>query len=256
MISIKFDQDWATTATAVAKEAGMFLKKGLEKVRKVNFQDAHDVKLQADVDSEKLIREKLAKKTDFPVIGEEIGGDEALLNQEMLFWVVDPLDGSYNYLRGQTQCCVSIGLMYGTNFVYGAIYDFNRDELFSGGPEQGVFINGEVIKPQWAERIQDACLSTGFPIGRDYSGKALGKFLGQVQKFKKIRMIGSAALALANVACGRMDGYIEESIRLWDIAAGAALVLGVGGHIHASASSRDLPMAYNFWAVSNKDWMV
>ncbi|MFM8905719.1 MAG: inositol monophosphatase family protein, partial [Verrucomicrobiota bacterium] len=113
----------AALATALA--AGQLLRNGAS--RKVNASTADDVKMQADVDSETLVREKL-KITGLPVIGEELGGDPAHFESKELYWVVDPLDGTYNYLRAQPSTCVSLGLMRGSEPVLGVIRDFTSDK--------------------------------------------------------------------------------------------------------------------------------
>jgi myo-inositol-1(or 4)-monophosphatase len=233
-----------TLATATARAAGAALAKRSD--RTVNFESAHDIKLQADVDSETLIRERLAR-TKLPVIGEEIGGDAGLLAQDEPYWAVDPLDGTYNYLRGMPGACVSIGLWRGRKPVFGVIFDFWRDELFAGGAGLGCTMNGHKVTPHWAKDIAHAVLCTGFPSGMDRGSSAVTDFVGRVERYKKIRMIGSAALALAYVAYGRVDAYYEESIKLWDVAAGLALVEGVGGFVKAD-SVKGHPLALNVWA--------
>jgi myo-inositol-1(or 4)-monophosphatase len=238
-----------TLAVATARAAGAALAKRSD--RTVNSESAHDIKLQADVDSETLIRERLAR-TKLPVIGEEIGGDASLLGRDEPYWAVDPLDGTYNFLRSIPGCCVSIGLWRGRRPVLGVIYDFWRDELFAGGAGLGLTFNGREVKPRWAPDIPHAVLCTGFPSGTDRSGDAVRGFVGRVEKFKKIRMIGSAALALAYVSVGRVDAYYEESIKLWDVAAGLALVEGAGGYTRVEPVSGQ-PVAFNVWATGRAD---
>jgi myo-inositol-1(or 4)-monophosphatase len=238
-----------TLAIATARAAGAALAKRSD--RTVNFESAHDVKMQADVDSENLIRARLAR-TKLPVIGEEIGGEAALLGRDEPYWAVDPLDGTFNYLRGLPASCVSIGLWRGRRPVLGVVFDFGRDEVFAGGAGLGLTLNGRKHVPQWAPEVSRAVLCTGFPLGMDRGPDAVRTFVGQVQRFKKIRMLGSAALALAYVACGRADVYYEESIKLWDIAAGLALVEGAGGYVRAEPVAGQ-PLAFNVWAAGRAD---
>lgn len=239
-----------TLATATARAAGSALARRSD--RTVNFESAHDVKMQADVDSEKLIRARLAR-TKLPVIGEEIGGDASLLGRDELYWAVDPLDGTFNYLRGMHGACVSIGLWRGRKPVLGVVYDFWREELYAGGAGLGFTFNGRKQAPRWAPDVARAVLCTGFPSGMDRGGAAVRGFVEQVQKFKKIRMLGSAALALAYVASGRADAYYEESIKLWDIAAGLALVEAAGGHVRVEPGTGS-PLAFNVWAVGRAEF--
>lgn len=252
-MAIPYNADWLRIAEDVSQEAGKYLLQGLARSRQINFEDDSDVKLQADLDSEHLIRKVLGERTGLPVIGEEEGGDSSLLSTNSYFWVVDPLDGTYNYLRSQPQTCVSIGLMQGSQFIAGVIYDFNRNELYSGSIDKHLSINNEVITPRWADTINQACLMTGFPARMDCGPEALKHFVDQVHRFKKVRMIGSAAIALATVASGRADAYNEDSICLWDIAAGAALVVAAGGYIKLEPTKN--PFVVNFWAVGRKEWL-
>ena len=236
-------------AVEVGEMAGRNLKAAGEAMRHVRSAEGRDVKLQADVDSEALIRRELGARTGLPVIGEEMGGDAKLLERTEPFWVVDPLDGTYNYLRNVPTCCVSIALMRGGDYVLGVIHDFNRDETFSGGEGLGMFVNGEKIIPAWETVASKATLQTGLTTAQSYSEDTLREFFTTAQKFKKVRAIGSAATALAWVAAGRCDVYHETSIRLWDIAAGVALIKAGGGAVRI----RQLPnlaFSYDVWAGS------
>ncbi len=238
-----------TLTVATARAAGAALAKRSD--RTVNSESGHDIKMQADVDSENLIRERLAR-TKLPVIGEEIGGDTSLLDRDELYWAVDPLDGTYNYLRGIPGACVSIGLWRGRRAVLGVVFDFWRDELYAGGAGLGLTMNGRALQPRWAPDVPHAVLCTGFPSTTDRGGEAVRGFVSRVEKFKKIRMIGTAALALAYVAAGRVDAYFEESIKLWDIAAGLALIEGAGGFVRVDPVPGK-PLAFNVWAAGRAD---
>ena len=202
-------------AETAALAAGKRLAEGAEEFRKITFEDRNDVKLRADTESEALIRRMLAEGAPgLPIIGEEEGGDASLTEQDQLFWVVDPLDGTFNYLRGLPQCAVSIGLLRGTEPVLGVVYNFNFDQLYSGGPEVGFFLNGEANHYGWADERQRAVLATGIPQGMDRSDESMIGFVREMAPYKKVRMVGSAALALAFVASGQMDVYHEKAIRL------------------------------------------
>lgn len=232
-------------AEKIAREAGAILAGGVG-LRHINFQDSKDVKLKADVESEKLIRTRLAAISDFPIIGEELGGDASLPDGDVCYWVVDPLDGTYNYLRSLSACCVSIGLLRGLEPVLGVIFDFNSGECFTSDGET-LWVNGEAIRPAWAESVGKGVLATGFPAGRDYSEAALKTFIKAIQTHGKIRMIGSAALALAYAAIGRVDAYTEDSVRLWDIAGGLALAKAAGANIRIAPATTGKAFAYDVW---------
>ncbi len=244
---------WLAVAESAARKAGHILKAGAGHLREVHFRDPTDVKLRADLDSERLIRAYLAEHSAFPVVGEEEGGDASLTERYDLYWVVDPLDGTYNYLRSSPHCAVSIGLMRGETPILGVIYDFNSGDCFAGVVAGKLFFNGQPTAPVWAAKRDDAALQTGFPSGMSKNATALEDFVTQVQAYKKIRMIGSAALALAYVAVGRSDVYFERSIRLWDIAAGLALVQAAGGVVRMRASTSGKHLAYDVWAAGRPD---
>ncbi len=241
-------------AETVARAAGERLREGSEEFRTINFEDRCDVKLQADVESEKLIRNLLTKETDYPIVGEEEGGDASLTKKEECYWVVDPLDGTYNYLRNIPQTCVSIGLMRGMNPVLGVIYDFNREETFSAIVGAEFMINRIIHKSVWAEDTSHGALATGLRADRDFSSNRMEVFIARVQRFKKIRQIGSAALGLAYVAAGRFDAYFEEGIRLWDIAAGLALVKSAGGVTQVNPRA-GLDLCYDVWAAGRCEFI-
>lgn len=224
--------------------------------RRINSDAGNDVKLQEDVESELFIRDILSS-TNIPVIGEEKGGDASLMSRNELYWVVDPIDGTYNFLRGIPGVCVSIGLMQGMKPVCGAIYDFTRDELFSGAKGLGLFINSSPATPNWSKTVAQGVIMTGFPSNTDYSDENMKLFIKRMQKFKKVRMCGSAALAIAWVASGRADCYDERRINLWDVAAGLAIIEGAGGvWKYESAGLEGKPMSLNIQAAANEDFYV
>ncbi|MBN2068679.1 MAG: hypothetical protein JW739_03495 [Opitutales bacterium] len=252
-------QSYLDVAVNAAKQAGEILRQG--SLRSLNSDadaaNSHDIKLHADVESERLIRSILQAQTGLPVVGEELGGDPSLTTQDCLYWVVDPLDGTHNYLRQVPICGVSIGLMRAMEPVLGVFYDFNCDECFTSiVEEQCICLNGRRITPQWAKSIDQASLHTGFPVAMDYSSEGLQRFIGKVQRFKKVRAIGSASAALAWVACGRFDAYYEEGSRLWDIAAGIALIKGAGGYIRMTPSPLGKPLAYDVWGTACEGFAI
>ncbi|MCC5842488.1 MAG: hypothetical protein JJT96_20390 [Opitutales bacterium] len=248
-------ETWMNSAEEAARAAGDCLRAGSAELRQIHFRDRADVKLRADLESEALIRSLLAKATPFPVIGEEQGGDASLTERNELYWVVDPLDGTYNYLRDSPHCCVSIGLLRGETPVGGVIYDFNANTCFRGCVTAGLEIDGRAVQPQWAESLDQAVLQTGFPAAMSKSSAALEDFIRHVQRFKKVRMIGSAALALAYVASGRADVYFEASIRWWDVAAGLALVQAAGGVVRMKPSPSGQPLTYDVWAAGRNAFL-
>ena len=236
-----------------ATEAGKMLKEGFSRKKDVIFEDSTDVKLSIDVKSEVLIREILGENAPFPIIGEEKGGEPTLLDSDQYFWVVDPLDGTFNYYRGIPHCCVSIGLMKGRDPIFGVIHDFNVGETFVGS-ESGFFINDQqVINPDWASEKEKASIIINFPHGSDVSDTEHSSLLIGLRDFKKVRINGSAALGLAYVAAGRSDAFWAKGIRLWDVAGALAMLKAVGATFRLqSVPSKDFGVT--IWASANKDW--
>jgi myo-inositol-1(or 4)-monophosphatase len=242
----------------VAEDAALAAGRRLQGVtgRRINSDADNDVKLQEDVESEIFIR-NILEKTGIPVLGEEEGGDFSIIDRDEPYWVVDPIDGTYNFLRGIPCVCVSIGLMRGRKPVAGAIYDFTQNELFSAANGTPLYLNGAEIKPAWAKDVSQALAMSGFPSVTDFSDENLTRFVMRLQKFKKVRLCGSAAIAMAWVACGRADVYDERLVNLWDVAAGLALIESAGGVWKTEAAEvKGRPLALNVQAAARKEFYV
>ena len=224
-------------AQCAALSAGRYLAAHRHEPQEHGAAARRDVKLRADRESEAIALDVLSRLAPHPVLAEESGatGD---LEENRPIWIVDPLDGTVNYSRELDFCCVSIALYRGWTPLLGVVYDFTRNELFSGVVGQGAWCNGRPIQPGSVEDPAGAILATGFPVNRNFDAEPLQAFLRRVQNFKKIRLLGSAALSLAYTACGRVDAYLEEDIMLYDVAAGAALVLAAGGHVDITPTGR------------------
>lgn len=195
-----------------------------------------DIKLEADLVAETYIIKELHRASDYPIIAEESGisGEH---KRGAAYWVVDPLDGTLNFSRGIPFHCISIALWKDNSPIFGVIFDFTRSELFSGMVGQGAWLNDKLVIVSDVKQREKAILTTGFPSFRDYDDNAVTSFVKSVQDFKKVRLLGAAALSMAYVACGRVDAYAEEDIRFWDVAAGIALVQAAGGHVNYSFST-------------------
>ena len=224
-------------ARATARAAGNRLKEWQDEPTDVLSAAGRDLKVQADRASERLILETLQASAPYPVLAEETG-EHGVFDRAAAFWVVDPLDGTLNFSRGLPLFCVSIALWHGDEPILGVVYDVRHDELFSGVVGEGAWCNDDPISVSDVNVPEQAILATGFPVNRDFDAGPLRKFLAQVQSFKKVRLLGSAALSLAYLACGRVDAYAEEDIMLWDVAAGIALVKAAGGWVSVEHSAR------------------
>ena len=234
---------WLAVAIDAAHAAGaLLLSLGESGRRTVIAEHGRDLKLTADRQSEALIVSSLQAATSFPILCEESGALEHQGGDRRRWWVVDPLDGTANYARGIDFCCVSIALLDGSEPVLGVVHDFGRDETFTGLVGAGAWLNERPIHVSEVTRLDRAVLCTGFPVGGDFSTPGIERFARQVQQYKKVRLLGSAALSLAYLAAGRVDAYGEHGIRLWDVAAGIAVVRAAGGRAMVAATANDWSM--------------
>jgi len=235
-------QQYLSIAKKAALLAGKYLKKDDPLNRKVTKELVHDVKIEADIQSEKIIIDYLMKNSDFSILSEEKGTIER--SNKDYFWVVDPVDGSLNYSRRMPICCVSIGLWKGDEPILGVIYDFNRNEMYYGIVGINAWLNDKLIKVSKIGEKAKSILCTGFPIMTNFETENIKTFIDQIRDYKKIRLIGSAALSIAYVATGRVDGYYERDIALWDIGGGIPIILGAGGKINILEKT-DKQYSYN-----------
>ncbi|MBI1321549.1 MAG: inositol monophosphatase [Candidatus Hydrogenedens sp.] len=221
-------------AERAARAAGEQLRKHAASDQTILSQEGRDVKLQADQDAEAVILEIL-RESPFAILAEE-SGEHGEIASDLPLWVVDPLDGTYNYSRQIPFCAVSIALCRGEEPLLGVIYDFNRDEMFCGIVGQGATLNGTPIRVSEVRDRSQAVLVTGVPARSVFTPEVLMQFAQRMAVFKKVRLMGSAAVMLAYVCCGRADAYLENEIMFWDVAAGIALIRAAGGWVHIEPS--------------------
>jgi myo-inositol-1(or 4)-monophosphatase len=214
-------------AKNAAKEAGKVLLHKKDSLNQSIFSSDKDIKLKADIEAENIIKSILEKESSFPILAEESGKSKEHLDET--FWVVDPLDGTANYARDIPLCCVSIALMHKMNPVLGVIYDFNNSDLYEGHLDGEAKLNEIAIKVSNTTLPSEGILVTGLPNNTDYSDQALLRMVKDFQKWRKVRMIGSAAIASCYVASAKADVYKEFGTYIWDVAAGAAIVNASGG---------------------------
>jgi myo-inositol-1(or 4)-monophosphatase len=226
MIIDTLDQEIELAITA-SKEAGKLLVNNRNELNNEILISSKDIKLKADVSSENLIKEIISKSA-FPILAEESGKSKEDLGET--FWVVDPLDGTANYNRNIPICCISIGLVHKMEPLAGVIFDFNNNDLYVGNCLKNIsLLNNKEINVSMLKQKKEAILITGLPHGTDYSDEALNEMVMNMQLWKKVRMIGSAAMASCYIASGKADMYKENGIFFWDIVAGAAIVNSAGG---------------------------
>ena len=216
-------------ASEVVVMAGDFISTRNQSGRKIRRDSGRDIKIIADIQSENIILKHLKRRSDFSILSEEKGLIKG--RDEGFIWVVDPLDGTLNFSRKIPFCCVSIGLWKKDIPLLGAVYDFNRAELFSGITGSGAWLNNRLIKVSGTGRKEKAVLCTWFHTNTDFSSKGIQRFTDDIRSYKKTRLLGSAALSIVYVASGRVDAYQEENIMLWDIGGALPILLGAGGKL-------------------------
>ena len=216
--------------------AGNFLKEQQDSNLKILTNKARDLKLQIDIDAEEIIKQHITANSSLPILAEESGKSGSL---DDYFWVVDPLDGTSNFLRNIPISCVSIALVQGFRPILGAIFDFNNSDLYFAHKNSKAFVNKSEISVSSFNFKKDSTLVTGIPAKDNYSDNEFSNMISDFQSWKKVRMIGSAAMASVYVAAGKAEAYKENGIFLWDIAAGAAIVEAAGGKVSISNHQSD-----------------
>ena len=215
-------------ASEWAREAGAVLLEGYGKTHAPEHKGRVDLVTEYDRRSETLLLARVRER--FPnheILAEESGEHEA---SGPVRWLIDPLDGTTNYAHNYPFFAVSIGAESSDGLVTGVVYDPVRDELFAAARGKGATLNGRPIRVTGAARLEDALLVTGFPYAiREHPEPALALFRAFLLRAQGIRRDGSAALNLCYLACGRFDGFWEEDLSPWDMAAGVLIVREAGG---------------------------
>ena len=216
----------------VAQSTGKFMaeeRKSFD-ASKIENKGLHDLVSYVDKESEKQIIEKLSKLLpESGFIAEEGTSDK---RGERFNWVIDPLDGTTNYIQGIPVYAVSIGLLDNDELVLGVVYEVGRDECFYAWKDGGSYLNGKQIHISERNDIHDALLATGFPYNDFSKMENYMQFLEWAMKNARgVRRLGSAATDLAYVACGRFDAFWEYDLKPWDVAAGTVIVKEAGGTV-------------------------
>lgn len=217
-------------AVKAARRAGAIINRASQDIGTLTIKSKNfnDFVSEVDVAAERAIIDTL--KDAYPThgfLGEESGSTS---HQSDFIWIIDPLDGTTNFLHGFPQYCVSIALQHKGEITQAVIYEPNRNDLYTATKGRGAFLNDKRIRVSKCDKLQDALIGTGFPF-RDfkYLDDYLSMFKSMIQKTMGIRRAGSAALDLAYVANGSLDGFWEIGLSAWDIAAGGLLVREAGG---------------------------
>ncbi|WP_147651668.1 inositol monophosphatase family protein [Vulcaniibacterium gelatinicum] len=220
-----------TIMVKAARAAGNVLLRHLHRLDALNVVEKDRLDYASEVDGlaeAEIVRELKRAMPDCAILGEESGAS----GKGRATFVIDPLDGTSNYLRGFPHWCVSIALVENGEPQHGVIFDPLRNELFTASRGSGAVLNDKRIRVAERKDLSGAVLTTGFPPReRARAGAQLECIRELLREAEDIRRTGSAALDLAYVACGRTDGYFEAGVKPWDIAAGMLLVREAGGRV-------------------------
>lgn len=218
----------------------------------VSMKGPGDFVSAADRKAEKILHEMLAKsRPGYGFVMEESG--EVKGSDQSHRWHIDPLDGTQNFLHAIPHSCISVALEREGTIVAGVVYDFIKDEMFMAERGQGAFLNNRRIRVSARRSPPESLVFCGIPhIGKGGHALFQKEFAGAMAKFANIRRMGSAALDLAYVACGRADAYWERGLNSWDITAGALLVREAGGFV-SDTTGRDYTVDSKDVCAGNED---
>ena len=211
----------------IAREAGALLSKFFERRVTFELKGEHDLVTEADRASEQLVIERL--RSHFPshsIVAEEGGGHTGSSDY---CWYVDPLDGTTNFAHGFPMYNVTMALEHAGELVAGVIFDPERNEMFSAERGSGAYLNNRRIRVSKVTRIEDSLVATGFPSKKRHQDVNVHFYYQLAMITHGVRRAGSAALDLAYVASGRLDGFWEFGLKPWDMAAGVLLIEEAGG---------------------------
>jgi len=217
-------------ALPVIRETGRFLRREITKVgqQDIETKQAHDYVTYVDKTSEQQLVKGLKKI--LPNAGFLTEEKTILQDRDDLFWIIDPLDGTTNYIHQLPPYSISVALVSENNLVGGIVYEVSHDELFYAWKNGGAFLNGKPIRTSATSNFSESFYATGFPF-RDYS--YINPYMDLLKYFMEhtqgLRRLGSAAVDLVYTACGRFDGFFEYSLAPWDVAGGAIILQEAGG---------------------------
>lgn len=221
--------DPLATAIAAARAAGEIQRRDLAGPPAVREISQQDIKLETDVACEQAIGAILrAAFPTYALLAEEGGGAIA---PDVPTWIVDPLDGTVNFAHRIPYFCTSIALQVDGRIVLGVVYNPLSDELFTALEGEGAYCNGARLAVSEIDDISLAVVTLGFSKAAEERRRGMEEMAQLAQRVSKVRIFGAAALDLAQVAAGRLDGFVEYGLRTWDIAAGTLLIREAGGRV-------------------------
>ncbi|WP_234484319.1 inositol monophosphatase family protein [Noviherbaspirillum pedocola] len=231
------------TAVKAARRASAIINRAsfdLDRLQ-VSEKKHNDFVTEVDHAAEAAIIEVLrGAYPDHAILAEESGASANLHDDNENVWIIDPLDGTTNFIHGFPQYCISIALQQRGQITQAVVYDPSRNDLFTATRGAGAFLNEKRIRVSRRDKLSDALVGTGFPYSNlEALDEYLKMFRLMTEKTAGLRRPGSAALDLAYVACGRFDGFFEKNLKPWDVAAGSLLISEAGGIVGTFAGESD-----------------
>ena len=237
----------STVAKAIKKLAELD-KKGIK-----NYSFSNDIprelKAEADLIIEKLLIDNLSL-SGLNIMSEESGAINSEQKSRYRF-IIDPIDGTVNFIRKINQCSISVALFDGNKPVFGVLGSYPSLQIAWGGKEMGAFLEEKIISVSSISSSKSGVLCTGYPSRFDFNANANINHLNLIQRFNKVRMLGSASQSLLMIAQGSVEAYFESNIMIWDVAAGLAIVEGAGGYYEIKIQN-DLNSPIEVFASNNK----
>lgn len=225
-------QEITSKAAEIAKEAGAFIREERKNFSKskVELKGKSDLVSYVDKETEKMLVHSLQKL--LPEAGFITEEQTTSQEDKPLTWIIDPLDGTTNFVHDIPNYCVSIGLKKGSEIVSGVVYEVKNDECFTAWENGGAYLNGDKIQVSNERHTADCLFATGFPI---YNFDKINEYFSVLNELMRnshgLRRLGSAAADMAYVACGRYGAFFEYNLKPWDVAGGIILVKEAGGAV-------------------------
>jgi myo-inositol-1(or 4)-monophosphatase len=215
---------------------------------KIDNSNLREMKADIDLEIEKYILNVL-KKEDISILSEETGEISNIENN--LKFIIDPLDGTVNYVRGLGNCSISLALFKNNKPIFGILGIYPSLDIAWGGKKIGSFINNKKISVSKINKISNSIICSGFPsrFNIEKNIKEMNEYINLIKNFFKVRMVGSASISLLNISKGSAECYAEKNIMLWDVAAGLAILEGAGGYFNLKKTK--LKNCYNVFASNN-----
>ena len=223
--------DFLSTCEAAARAGGVVLRHWSDKFR-VREKGPADLVTEADLASQQVIRQHLlAAYPEHGFLGEEAG--DSVAGTSGYRWIVDPLDGTTNYVHQLPQYCVSVALEKDGQVLCGTVFDPVSNECYTAALHQGAYLNGVRLRVSNTTALESALVAASFPPRVGRGSKSIGEFIEVLLVAQSVRRMGSSALNLCYVAAGRLDAYWANDTKIWDVAAGVLLVYEAGGVVTA-----------------------